>query len=346
MKNFIPWMILFFATIIFAALPDPVGHWTFDEGSGSTTADVSGNGNDGVIWSDGVYWSDDTPTGSGYSLEFSGKQGAVHIGDPEILQIVGAVTLSAWVKTNPATESWQNIVVKGHGNGEIVLRVDGNGHPTQIWCGSYDGADHMVKSSDLTDAELNTWIHVIGTYSSDNQAWTLYFNGEWVSEAQDVTGAVTVDMPWAIGARAAVDSIRTYPTERHFEGLIDDVRIYDVAFDESQAAELYNQCSNSIKSQPATKPTCFALGQNYPNPFNPQTQIGYQLSEATHINIAVYNIHGQLVTTLVNETKSPGSYSVSWNAKDQNGLPVAGGIYIARMVSNNYSASRKLTLIR
>ena len=101
-----------------------------------------------------------------------------------------------------------------------------------------------------------------------------------------------------------------------------------------------------MESQPATKPTYFALGQNYPNPFNPQTQIGYQLSEDMHINIAVYNIHGQLVTTLVNETKSPGSYSVSWNATDQNGLQVAGGIYIARMLSKNYSASRKLTLIR
>jgi len=346
MKIFIPCMILFFATFVLAQLPDPVGHWTFDEGSGYTTADVSGNGNDGVIWDDGVFWSDDTPTGTGYALEFSGKSGAVHIGDPEILQIVGAITLAAWVKTDTATESWQNIVVKGHGNGEIVMRVDGNGHPTQIWCGSYDGADHMVTSYDLSDDELNTWIHIVGTYSSDNQAWALYFNGEWVSESQDAVGAVTVDMPWAIGARAAVDSIRTYPTERHFEGLIDDVRIYDVALDESQAAELYNQSLNAVESQSASKPAYFALGQNYPNPFNPQTQISYQLSEAANVNISVYNISGQLVTTLVNAVKSPGSYSVSWNAMDHNGLPVAGGIYIARMISSNYSASRKLTLIR
>jgi hypothetical protein len=346
MKSLILWMFLFLATVVFAQLPDPVGHWTFDEGDGYTAADISGNGNDGVIWDDGVFWSDDTPTGTGYSLEFTGKSGAVHIGDPEILQIVGDITLAAWIKTDAATESWQNIIAKGHAdNQEIVIRVDGNSHPTQIWCGSYDGADHMVQSYELSDAELNTWIHIVGTYSSVNQAWSLYFNGEWVAESQDAVGAVTVDMPWAIGARAS-DSTAIYPTERHFEGLIDDVRIYNVPLDESQVTELYNQSFNAVESQPATKPSHFALGQNYPNPFNPRTQIGYKLSEAAPVNISVYNIDGQLVTTLVNAVKSPGSYLVSWNATDQNGLPVAGGIYIARMVSNNFSESRKLTLIR
>jgi hypothetical protein len=181
------------SSLVLAQLPDPVGHWTFDEGSDYITADVSGNGNDGVLWSDGVFWSDDTPTGHGYSLEFTGKTGAVHIGDPDTLKIVGEITLAAWVKTGPATENWQNIIAKGHGdNAEIVLRLDGNGHPSQIWCGSYKDADHMVKSEDLTDDQLNTWVHVVGTYSNEWQVWTLYFNGEWVAETPDVVGAVTV----------------------------------------------------------------------------------------------------------------------------------------------------------
>jgi hypothetical protein len=342
----------FLAPLVFAQLPDPVGHWPFDEGSGSVAADVSGNGNDGAIWSEGVFWSDDTPSGTGHSLEFAGKLGAVQIGDPDILKIVGDITLAAWVKTGPATENWQNIVVKGHGQaaGEIVLRVDGQTDKhegTQIWCGSYDGADHMVQSYTLVDQEFNTWIHVVGVYSAAYQTWYLYFNGDEVAELVDIVGAVSVDRGWAIGARAlAADG--TYPSERYFEGLIDDVRIYNVALTEDDVKALYQESitPTAVKNQSAIEPTNFALGQNYPNPFNPQTQIDYQVPKAANVNISVYSIIGQVVTTLVDEVKNPGYYSVSWNARDQNGLRVSSGIYIARMVSNNYSATRKLILLK
>ena len=347
MKNYIRFLLFMtflLSPLVLAQLPDPVGHWTFDEGDGYTTADVSGNGNDGVIWDDGVFWSDDTPSGSGYSLEFSGKLGGVYIGDPEILQIVGDITLAAWVKTDSATENWQNIVVKGHGIGENVMRLDGNGHPSQIWCGSYDNTDHMVMSWDLSD-ELNRWLHVVGTYSSADGLWTLYLDGVWNNQTEDATGAVTVDRGWAIGARAP-DSTGIFPTERHFEGFIDDVRIYDVALTDVEVAALYEQSLTDVESQSTTNPTNFALSQNYPNPFNPQTRIDYQVPQTANVNISVYNIVGQLVATLVDEVKSPGQYSVGWNATDQKGLHVSSGIYLVRMVSDNYSAARKLVLLK
>jgi hypothetical protein len=349
MKNYLHYLIciiFLLSNLVLAQLPDPVGHWTFDEGNGYTTADVSGNGNDGVIWDDGVYWSDDTPSGTGYSLEFTGKTGAVYIGNPDILKITGEITLAAWIKTDLATENWQNIVAKGHGAGENVLRVDGNGHPTQIWCGSYDNTDHMVKSADLTDDQLNTWIHVAGTYSVDYQVWTLYFNGEWVNEAPDPVGAVTVDRGWAIGARAPDTTSIVFPTERHFEGLIDDVRIYNVALTQDEVQAIYTQTLSAVKDRSRRVPTDFTMSQNYPNPFNPQTRIDYQLPQTANVNISIYNISGQLVTTLVNEVKSPGNYSVKWNAKDRNGLQISSGIYLARMVSNNFSASSKLILLK
>jgi hypothetical protein len=300
-----------------------------------------------MIWENGVSWSTDTPTGKGYSLEFAGKLGAVHIADPDILKIVGDITLAAWVKTGPATENWQNIIVKGHGAGEIVMRVDGQTDKhegTQIWCGSYDVADHMVQSYSFSDLEFNTWIHVVGVYSSANATWYLYFNGDEVAEVGDLVGAVTVDRGWAIGARASADG--TYPTERHFEGLIDDVRIYNVALSEDEAKQLYTQTLTAVENQSRTIPTDFTMSQNYPNPFNPQTRIDYQLPKAANVNISVYNTIGQLVATLVDEVKTPGYYSVSWNATDQNGLRVSSGVYIARMVSNNYSMSKKIVLLK
>jgi len=90
----------------------------------------------------------------------------------------------------------------------------------------------------------------------------------------------------------------------------------------------------------------FFLGPSYPNPFNPQTTIDYQVPQTANINISVYNSIGQLVVILVDEVKNPGHYSVNWNAEDQSGSKVPSGIYIIRMVGGNYSAARKLTLLK
>ena len=199
-------------------------------------------------------------------------------------------------------------------------------------------------SWDLSD-ELDRWTHVVGTYSSADGLWTLYLDGVWNNQTEDATGAVTVDRGWAIGARAP-DSTGVFPTERHFEGLIDDVCIYNVALTDVQVADLYNQTFTAVEDKSNTIPSNFRLSQNYPNPFNPQTRIDYQVPQTANVNISVYNVMGQLVTTLVNEVKAPGQYSVSWNATDKNGFHVSSGIYMARMVSNNYSAARKLMLIK
>ena len=99
-------------------------------------------------------------------------------------------------------------------------------------------------------------------------------------------------------------------------------------------------------SSPDKTPHSFFLEQNFPNPFNPQTRIDYQIPETANVNISVYSVSGQLVTTLVNEVKSPGSYSVIWNARDHSGLQLSSGIYLVRMVSKNYLATGKLILIK
>ncbi len=339
-KLVLMFMVCFQVAISYAQLPEPVGHWTFDEGEGFTTADVSGNGNDGTIWESGVTWTTDTPTGTGYALEFADEQGAVDIGDPEILQIVGDITLSAWIKTGEATSQWHNIIAKGHGTGEIVLRLDGNEHPSQIWCGSYDTADHMVMSYDLAD-ELDTWIHLIGTYDSGVELWTLYINGEWVSETYDPVGAVTVsDRGWAIGARASADG--TYPTERHFTGSIDDVRIYDVPMGETEAVQLYQEASTTkVEQKDLALPSQYNLSQNYPNPFNPTTSISYGLKVNGKVRLSVYDLTGKEVAVLVDGIQTAGNHEVQFD-----GTNLTSGIYFYKLQTAEKVITRKMTLIK
>ncbi len=88
-------------------------------------------------------------------------------------------------------------------------------------------------------------------------------------------------------------------------------------------------------------PINFALFANYPNPFNPTTIIRYRLPEAAHVTLAIYNLQGRLVETLVNGEKEAGSYSVQWHAES---LP--SGVYFYRIQTGQFTATKKLLLLK
>lgn len=88
-------------------------------------------------------------------------------------------------------------------------------------------------------------------------------------------------------------------------------------------------------------PSRITLEQNYPNPFNPSTNIPFTLPQAAQVNLAVYNLLGQKVTTLVNDLYEAGSHSVTWDAS-----AMASGVYFYRLEVNGVSLSRKLMLIK
>ena len=107
-----------------------------------------------------------------------------------------------------------------------------------------------------------------------------------------------------------------------------------------------NDVSTVNITQERLQPSGFSLNQNYPNPFNSGTTISYSLPEKSHVQIVVYSLLGQPVTTLVNNTANSGIYRVSWDGKDNNGKTVSGGIYLYQIRSANFSAVRKMLLLK
>ncbi|MBS1513819.1 MAG: T9SS type A sorting domain-containing protein [Bacteroidetes bacterium] len=85
----------------------------------------------------------------------------------------------------------------------------------------------------------------------------------------------------------------------------------------------------------------FSLSQNYPNPFNPATVISYRLPVAGSVSLIVYDALGNEVETLVNEKQNSGSYSVDFNAAS---LP--SGIYFYKLVTEKFSETRKMVLVK
>ena len=97
----------------------------------------------------------------------------------------------------------------------------------------------------------------------------------------------------------------------------------------------------SVKPSAVATPTSYELQQNYPNPFNPSTHIQFSIVDARTVTLKIYDILGREVATLVNERMNPGVYTVTWNASR-----LSSGIYFARIEAGDFTAVRKIVLMK
>jgi len=102
------------------------------------------------------------------------------------------------------------------------------------------------------------------------------------------------------------------------------------------------------KANKPSLPKVFSLAQNAPNPFNPATAITYGVPDgaSVHVTLKVYDIHGSLVRTLVEEVREAGSYSVFWDGTDRAGRNVSSGVYLYRMKAGDFVQTRKMVLLK
>jgi hypothetical protein len=201
-----------------------VGWWKLDEGDGNTTADSSINDNNGTLETNDVdvFW---VAGHDGNALEFSG--GRVRVPDTADLRLTGDVSLSAWINFSESQSS-ARVVVKGADNREAYgLEVDDDSElvfyvredPNDP---NVDDYDRYPVSSDGLDQD--EWTHIAGTFDGDGNTVKCYINGVLKGSADaNVTYILSQDTnDLAIGNRSDDDN-------REFEGMIDDVRVYDYA---------------------------------------------------------------------------------------------------------------------
>lgn len=91
-------------------------------------------------------------------------------------------------------------------------------------------------------------------------------------------------------------------------------------------------------------PVVTSLNNAYPNPFNPNTTISYSMADAGNARIDIYNLRGQILRSFERDHANAGNYSFNWDGKDASGNFVGSGIYLYRMTSGNYSATKKFIL--
>jgi hypothetical protein len=210
--------------------PAPTGlvaAWAFNEGSGSSVADASGNGHAGSLTS--TAWSSAGKFGS--ALSFNGSSSMVTVGDANDLDFSSAFTLEAWVSPSSLGATWRTVLFKENGSGMAYSLYANQGSGLPVGQVNLGGERNAVGTAGLP---LNAWSHLALTYDRTNLR--LYVNASLVA-----TTAVTGTLAASNGAlRIGGNSV--WP--EWFAGLIDEVRLYNRAL---TASEIQTDRNTPIK---------------------------------------------------------------------------------------------------
>jgi hypothetical protein len=202
-------------------IPGLSARYAFEEATGITTADVSGNNNYGVL-SVGVSW---TAGKFGAGVSFNGTSGDVVVNDSATLDLSGSYTLTAWIKPDTLA-GFQTILIKEvSASCGYWLQTVG----AQISSGFNSGSgciDHQTSTANLL---VGSWYHVAAVLDRDAQTFKIYVNGvEHLSEFEP-GGPVPNSESLVFG--------RTHAGER-WDGVLDDVRIYNRALTTSEIQQV------------------------------------------------------------------------------------------------------------
>jgi hypothetical protein len=211
-----------------ASATGPVAAYGFNEGTGGTLGDSSGNGRQGTIAN--ATWS--TTGRYGRSLLFNGTTAWVTVADAAALDLTTGMTLEAWVRPTVAmTNAWRSVLMKERGTGlsyALYANSESRRPSANINTG---GLDRTARGID--DIPPDVWTHLAATY--DGATVRLYVNGTLVRSTA-ASGAIVA----GTGAlRIGGNSIRG----EWFRGYIDEVRVYSRAL---TAAEIANDMNTPI----------------------------------------------------------------------------------------------------
>ena len=104
--------------------------------------------------------------------------------------------------------------------------------------------------------------------------------------------------------------------------------------------------TTAVEDDPVSRPVATALMQNHPNPFNHSTVIPYRLSQRQRVTLKVYDLAGQMILSLTTGAVPEGRHEARWDGRDRAGRPVASGVYLYRLQTEELVLTRVMLLVR
>lgn len=209
-----------------------VAHWTMDETGGTTIADRLGSGSDGVLIN--MEDEDFIPGQLRNALEFDGVDEYVHIGATPGIVINNEITLSAWVR---AYSDGYGVIISRHMSGDhgwMLSRTPNN--DSFEWRMSTDGSNWYGGTTTDNSFEVDQWYHVIASY--DGEVMRIYIDG--VEDTDGIFPLNVSGVPHRSDAPLQIARDEFNGDNFSFHGILDDIRMYDVALTSQDAQNLYN----------------------------------------------------------------------------------------------------------
>ncbi|MBN1292028.1 MAG: T9SS type A sorting domain-containing protein [Candidatus Latescibacteria bacterium] len=272
---------------------------------------------DGRAWSGDLTRSDEYEGGPwgrlGYSLHFHGifpcSDNSLYMAIAVRMWKYDNNTWESYVKLN-AAETYEvdyNDTIWQPAKNGVMSYSNGTWTTHELPLGEYNFVISIQASADN-----NIWVDVLesGAFSYDGETWTEY-------NAEEKTLAY-----YSVMAHNGV----------FWTG--DSEGLHRLELTSSEIDE-----DNDVPKE-------FTLFQNSPNPFNPSTTISFSLLESHLTTLTVYNISGQKIRELAADYKTAGTHTVQWDGRDDSGRTVSSGIYITRLKSGSYVASKNMLLMK
>jgi ligand-binding sensor domain-containing protein len=260
-----------------------------------------------------------------------------------------------FITIDDADNKW---IVTGSDCHDRAGLVKYNGETWELFNTENSGLPHNFISCIAIDSMDNKWIgtNENGLVKYDDIQWTLFdeSNSQLPSDNINCIRIDNNNVKW-IGTQKGlakyIDETWTIYTEEN-SGLVNN-SVSSIAFDTTfniwigavYGMSVLNEngvsSNEELFSNNIMVPEKYLLFQNYPNPFNPTTTIEFQLPQAGQVELSIYNMLGQEITTLVSENLKAGEYQYTWDAGS-----LASGVYLYRLRASEYFKSKKMILIR
>jgi hypothetical protein len=273
-----------------------VGYWNFDQGSGTSAFDSSGNNNHGTIY--GAVWTSGKVNGA---LFFDGSNDYVDCGNSETLDPTQAATIEAWVNFDilPSDAGHTMEIASRSGGGtDLDFQVETDNR-VKFFVGP--GAPNVAVSN--TVVEIDKWYHVVGTYQGGNSV-KIYVNG-----ALEKTTSISITRN-SNPNNFSIGQSLIWPG-RFFEGKIDEVKVYNRALSQEEIEAVYIQVSIS----PSSKVMSVGQSQQFTSSISggnsPYTYQWY-LNDAA--------VSGATSDSWTFSTENPGTYTVQLSVRDGAGV--------------------------
>jgi len=204
---------------------------------------------------------------------------------------------------------------------------------------------YNVYITSIADSTNINWLISIGIYDSvsvTNSYWDMDTTNTPNSNQGSINPLFSWDSTYGLTTSQMMDSSNyigwDFENIWNIDPSVNDG--YPFLRNETIAEHLSN---NSDITKPLSTTLLF---ENYPNPFNPETTIRFSVAKDNYVSLEIYNIKGQLVCSLVDRFYKEGTHNALWNGKDNHGNIVSSGVYFYRLNVGEYSAVKKMLLMK